>query len=241
VRPGDVSENAVGELADEFAVLNSFLYTGGEHQVTMHRLVSLAVESVPGCDWAALTVWPVGRHPFSLAYSNDVAADVDRLQYDIGEGPCLTAAAESEVIRIPDLAVDERWPKFASAVLATTPVRETLAFPLDGLHQRHALNLYSRTAAAFDGDAVVIGALFAAHARTLLMHVESSSDVMNLRQALATSRQIGAAVGIVMSTHKITEDQAFDLLRTTSQNLNRKLRDIADDVTESGELPNDRR
>lgn len=231
---------AAAELATDFAALNTSLHDGGEHHATMRRLVSLAVESIPGCDRAALTVWPVGKHPYSLAYSDEVAREVDRLQYEIGEGPCLTAAAESEAIHIGDLTSDERWPRFAQAVVAATPVREVLAFPLAGLEERHALNLYSGSPGSFNDDSVNVGALFAAHAQTLLLHAESALDNANLRQALSTSRQIGAAIGILMSTRKITEDEAFDLLRVASQHLNRKLRDIADDVTQIGELPDPR-
>lgn len=58
----------------------------------------------------------------------------------------------------------------------------------------------------------------------------------NLQTALRTSRQIGAAIGILMATHKITDDAAFDLMRTASQRTNRKLRDIAEEVMQTGWL-----
>ena len=59
----------------------------------------------------------------------------------------------------------------------------------------------------------------------------------NLERALSSNRQIGAAMGILMARFKLTDDQAFDLLRKTSQHLHRKLRDIAEEVTLTGELP----
>ena len=59
---------------------------------------------------------------------------------------------------------------------------------------------------------------------------------LNLQTALATSRTIGAAIGVLMVIHKITEDQAFDLLRRTSQTTHRKLRDVAERVVETGTL-----
>lgn len=58
----------------------------------------------------------------------------------------------------------------------------------------------------------------------------------NLETALATNREIGQAMGILMATHKLTTQQAFDLLRVVSQNSNRKLRDVADDVIHTGIL-----
>jgi hypothetical protein len=58
----------------------------------------------------------------------------------------------------------------------------------------------------------------------------------NLEIALASNREIGQALGILTATRKITDDQAFDLLRRISQHTNRKLRDIAADVCLAGRL-----
>ncbi len=59
----------------------------------------------------------------------------------------------------------------------------------------------------------------------------------NLERALASNRQIGAAMGILMTRLRVTAEQAFDLLRKESQNRHRKLRDIAEEVMMTGELP----
>jgi hypothetical protein len=63
--------------------------------------------------------------------------------------------------------------------------------------------------------------------------------VANLERGLVSNRQVGQAVGILMHRHKLSDDESFELLRRTSQTLNRKLRDIADDVVLTGELPDD--
>jgi hypothetical protein len=62
-------------------------------------------------------------------------------------------------------------------------------------------------------------------------------EVMNLRRALEHSRDIGAAIGILMATRKVTRDGAFDLLRVASQNSNVKLRLLALEVVEQGCIP----
>jgi DNA-binding response OmpR family regulator len=59
----------------------------------------------------------------------------------------------------------------------------------------------------------------------------------NLERALASNRHIGAAMGVLMASLKLTDEQAFDLLRKTSQNRHRKLRDIAEEVILTGEIP----
>ncbi len=58
-----------------------------------------------------------------------------------------------------------------------------------------------------------------------------------IRAALDSNRVIGTAVGIVMATYRLTAQQGFDLLVKASQNSNRKLRDIAADVTAARTLP----
>ncbi len=66
---------------------------------------------------------------------------------------------------------------------------------------------------------------------------QAENKAANLDRALASNRQIGAAMGILMARLQLTDAQAFDLLRKTSQNRHRKLRDIADEVLMTGELP----
>ncbi|WP_375485008.1 ANTAR domain-containing protein [uncultured Jatrophihabitans sp.] len=63
------------------------------------------------------------------------------------------------------------------------------------------------------------------------------AQVANLTVALHASRRIGTAIGILMASHKITYERAFAMMCDASQNANRKVRDIADDVVETGALP----
>lgn len=62
-------------------------------------------------------------------------------------------------------------------------------------------------------------------------------DRENLMQALTSSRQISTAVGIIMSTQRVQSAEAFELLRRASMDLNRKLRDVAEEVNLTGTLP----
>ena len=64
----------------------------------------------------------------------------------------------------------------------------------------------------------------------------AEEQIEHLRAALVTARRIGAAIGILMGTRRVTDDQAFELLCRVSQDRNRKLRDVADDVMQTGTL-----
>lgn len=58
-----------------------------------------------------------------------------------------------------------------------------------------------------------------------------------LHASIASRQAIGEALGIVMERHKVSEGQAFDVLRTSSQHRNVKLREVAEQVITTGEIP----
>ncbi|GAA2539091.1 hypothetical protein GCM10010423_41070 [Streptomyces levis] len=60
-------------------------------------------------------------------------------------------------------------------------------------------------------------------------------EVDQLRQAIASRPVIDQARGILMATHGCSSDQAWHILRETSQLSNTKLRDVAAAVTASAE------
>jgi ANTAR domain len=51
------------------------------------------------------------------------------------------------------------------------------------------------------------------------------------------SREIGTAMGVLMARNQMTQEEAFEALRGASQHLNRKLRDVAAEVVDTGVLP----
>jgi hypothetical protein len=76
----------------------------------------------------------------------------------------------------------------------------------------------------------------------IIDHLEAEGDVdrekiANLETALVTARRIGAAIGVLMSRHQVTDAQAFNLLREASQMNHRKLREVAEDVVLTGTIP----
>jgi hypothetical protein len=65
----------------------------------------------------------------------------------------------------------------------------------------------------------------------------ADTETENLRRALANSRDIGAAVGVLMAFRKISQAEAIEVLRRSSQDQNRKLHVVAREVIATGELP----
>ncbi|MDT4916803.1 MAG: hypothetical protein QOH89_1503 [Pseudonocardiales bacterium] len=202
------------------------------------ELVDFAAAAVPNAIGVGLTLVKGDGQPVTLAASNEIAGIVDGIEADTGEGPCLDAIEHDDVTVANDLVNDERWPKFVERAVRETPVRSmfgTRIF-LSG-KERGALNFYAQEVGAFDQLDLGIGAMLSVIASIALQHANEARRRENLEIALESSRVIGMAMGIVMSSQLMTADRAFEALRKASQDSNRKLRDVALDVTETGSLP----
>ena len=221
-------------FAHEFAEVGAQLRGGAGGEAALRLIMELAVRHVPGCVWASITVEDRGSWR-TLAASDPIAQAADELQYKLGHGPCLDAAIEDADQFISNVLSETRWPDYTQALATRSPVRSVLGLRLPA--GRAALNLYAATPNAFDVDSVEIGTVFAAHVSTAVLLFQTRGQADGLRVALDSSRQIGAAIGILMAYHKVTETEAFNLLRVASQHRHIKLRDIALQVVETGALP----
>lgn len=203
-------------------------------------LVSLALEVTPACTWAGITaVRPSahgGRTPMTLAVSDPLVAEIDRVQFTVGEGPFLGHFPDrSGRVSSPDLATETRWPRLRQYLVSKTPVRSLVSVVVWRTTTR--LTMYAATPKAFDDNGTGVADLFAAHAHVLADRIDDSRRASQMEQALAGAREIGAAVGVVMVTEAIPANEAFLVLRRTSQDRNIKLRDVAAHVVETGRVP----
>lgn len=200
---------------------------------TLAEIVRAAVDLVPACDEASITVVRGRRHVTSEAASGELPRIVDELQERLGEGPCLTTVYEHLTVRVPDLATDDRWPRFApGAVAAGARGMMALQLYVEG-DDLGALNLVSRTAGAFDDESEHVGLLFAAHAAVAYA---AAHEQAVLSRAVETRQVIGQAQGILMERHRVTAEQAFAALVRVSQHRNEKLRQVAQRLADSGHL-----
>ena len=139
---------------------------------------------------------------------------------------------------VQDLTQETRWPEFTQAATAEG-VRGVMSHCLhltgDG-NTVAALNVYSDQVDAFDDEALWAGAMLTTHGALGVSLALSRQKLVDMEKALRTNREIGTAVGVLMGLHSITSEQAFDLLRLASQDSNRKLVDIANEVVRTGEL-----
>jgi hypothetical protein len=226
------------DLETAFSEVALALFAEPTVQRTLQRIVDLADHAVDSCDAAGILIIREGTAT-TAASSNPYGVTLDRIQIDGGEGPCVHAATAQSNVYAADLADDERWPAFSPRAVAAG-VRSVLAFSLSS-RRPSALALYSRLPAAFSAIDRAKGQLFATLAGLALDHAEERAEdekrEHNLVSALRTRELIGQAQGILMERDRITADQAFNVLRVASQQLNIKLREVAASLVETGESP----
>lgn len=200
--------------------------SGSRSQQILERLTVAAVASVPGADYAGLTMHHHSGRLISRAPSDPQISDLDQLQVTLAEGPCVDAIAPgtSTVVVVTDFVGEPRWSRFSPAV-AAHGIRSLLSFTM-APHQASpaALNLYSTRPCAFDDVDQAIGAVFAQQAAVA---VYGAGVIAALERALHTRNEIGQATGILIERFGVTAQTAFDLLVESSQHSNSKLADVA--------------
>ncbi len=128
-----------------------------------------------------------------------------------------------------------------SQLAAGTGIRSVLSLPLTSGGQLGALNLYACFPVAFGvvdrARAAILASLAGLAYSVAHSHEDEDRRALSLHTALSTRETIGQALGILMERERINSDQAFDILRRASQHLNIKLREVAQNLVDTGENP----
>lgn len=128
------------------------------------RICELCVSSLPVGGAAVAVMAHVNRREVVYA-SDEVANELEELQFSLGEGPCVEAFGTGRPVLVADLSlvVDPRWPMFAAAAAKTT-ARAAYTFPLQiGAIGIGVLDLYRIRSGLLDATQLT-GALMAADA-----------------------------------------------------------------------------
>jgi GAF domain-containing protein len=229
-----MSADALGEINRSLNLLHARQRSAETVSQTVQEVVDLAVVTIPGAETAGVLTVRADKTIESVAVTDEFVRAVDRLQSELGEGPCLAAIVNDPIVSLPDTAHEGRWPAFAPAA-EKLGVRSMLACRLATPGGTVAsLNLHASRPHAFDEQALLLAAVSSAHASVALAAANVSDS---LRSTMLSRQRIGEACGILMERHGITSEQAFALLVQTSQHLNIKLRDVAAHIVEGDRDP----
>ena len=218
-------------IQETFRQMSALVYAGADAGSIHTALVESAARLVDGCDRASLLMRSRDRF-VTAAATDDVARRIDQIELEVGEGPCVDAILEEAYQHDADLTTAKSpWPRFTERIVAETPVRSAIGYRLllDG-DKVGALNLFSDTPGGLTETSADVGAVIASFATVALMAIRAREEASTLREGLHSNREIGKAVGLLMAAHHISGEEAFDLLRKTSQELNMKLAHVASQV-----------
>ena len=241
--PAVLDDADLGPLAHEFLGLSRDLFTvPPETGVVgvLERIVARAASVVPAASMVSVTLRESDGRFHTPVETDPLATRADEIQYRTGEGPCVeaTATSSSGFTSSGDLAHDARYPRFGPRVadLGMIGVCATGMFPGGDPPRLGGLNYYFRDADGFadvDRDTMLLLAAHAAVALRAARDLEAETlRSAQLTEALRSRDVIGQAKGILMERRGTDADEAFDILRRASQDLNIKIRDIARTITE---------
>lgn len=196
---------------------------------TLEAIAQSAQTAVPGIDAAGISVMHRDGKIETKAATAKLVWKLDRLQYELGEGPCVDAMREQPIVKVDHVGHVQNWPRFIPRAVEEG-LRSQLGVRLYVNDQTlGGLNLYSTTSDTIDPEAAHIAELFAAHAALALGHARTEE---NLNAALESRKVIGEALGLLMERHQMDDERAFRFLIRVSNTGNIKLRDVAQELVD---------
>jgi len=219
------------ERLTEAAARLSKTLSAGDLDHTLSRITAAAVEVIPDVQFASISVRHADGRLETVAPTDEMLREIDLAQYELQEGPCYEAAVNDVHIASPNLAAEQRFPRYAKIAL-DAGIRAQAGLRLfETPKSQGGLNLYSRRVGAFE-DLGALGVLFA-HQSALA--IEYAQEIHDLQEAVRTRKTIGQAIGIVMERYGLSDERAFAFLARLSQHRNVKLRVVAQELIDEAQ------
>jgi GAF domain-containing protein len=227
-----VDQERLTSVLIEFArtLLNAY-----EVDDVLYRFCDQVSEVLP-VDGAGVMLNDEVGHLRFVAASDRIVQEIEALQIELGEGPCLAAYEFGEQVIVADLSRDPRFPKFGPR--AQRAGLETVhSFPMHAGGQRvGALNVYQATRGTFSEADQLAGQILADVATTYILNArayeQSSRLAGQLQNALDTRVVIEQAKGRVAEQLRTDMGTAFELMRKHARSQGRRLHDVAAEVVD---------
>ena len=187
-----VQKHELSVVLSEFA---RTLVTDFPIQGILDHLVERIVAVLP-VTAAGVTLIAPGMAPRYIAASNDAALRFERLQTEVGQGPCLLAYESGAEVAVPDLRADGRFPLFAAPAIAAG-LAAVFTFPLRHGHDRlGALDLYRETPGPLDPRDLAAGQTLADVAAAYLLNAQARDDARDASDRLRGSSLYDSLTGL---------------------------------------------
>lgn len=187
-----VDEDTLSSVLSDFA---RTLITDFPIQGILDHLVERIVD-VLSVSAAGVTLISPGMAPHYVAASNADALEFERLQTELGQGPCLAAYESGEAVSLPDLRQDSRFPEFTAAARAAG-MGAVFAFPLrHGEGRLGALDLYRDSPGVLDPRDMTAAQTLADVAAAYLLNAQARQEAQEISDRFQTSALHDALTGL---------------------------------------------
>jgi GAF domain-containing protein len=223
-------------LADSLMALEKLSKTKLDLTEMLTKVATFAVHAIPGADGAGLTLLEIDRADL-IVKSEPFVRAIDDIQYGIGEGPCISAAATGQTKRSGQLSADPRWPQFGRRA-SELGVHSALSLPLVVSDRvLGAMNVYAHKPDSFDDHAQRMGEVFAVSAALAVQNAQileqTARLVTELQAGLKGRALIDQAIGVLRRRGGDTAEEAQRRLREMSADQQISLSAAAASVVDS--------
>lgn len=237
------------ELPEIFARVAGLLLTEPVVDRAVANIAEAAHQTFGGSVGAGCTLIDAHGRPTSRASTNSLVEEADRLQYDLGRGPCLSAWAGAQAVRVDDLRRDRRWPEWSTAG-TRLGLLSCISVPMvvpevdggSGPEAIGALKVYADRPDAFDEHSLQVLSLLAGPAALFLSNLQARERAAHisetLKDALHSRSVIDMAKGMLMERLNVSERGALQVMITRARSEEALLSAVARDIIEPSTDPN---
>ncbi|BCW61387.1 GAF and ANTAR domain-containing protein [Paenarthrobacter sp. MSM-2-10-13] len=170
----------------------------------------------------------------TVAGSSERAVQLDKIEQELQQGPCLEALDAGHPVLLADVATDTKWPLYSRA-LAAEGVRSALGVPMDlGETSQAVINFFAPTAGIFTDAVIAEATAFAdvvGSTLRLAIRIEAVEQLnADLKTAMSSRTVIDLACGVIMAQNRCNQDEAFSVLTKASSHRNQKLHAVASEI-----------
>jgi GAF domain-containing protein len=221
------------EVRQALHELDDLRYAAGNLDEALRRIVD-ATHQLFAVDGAGLMLIDPDQLLRNIAVSDQRVDHLEELQIKHGEGPCVDAFEEKELVHADDLAAEDRWPKFCPAAVERG-LRAVLASPIP--YNQHAIGVvvvFSAKAQPWSPEgelALVAFTDLAALTIANTMQSEQRGELAEqLQRALDARVVIEQAKGALVAREGLSEREAFERMRRQARSQRRRVVEVAAEV-----------
>ena len=221
------------EVSEALAELGKLRFGEMRVEDAMHDIVR-STHAIFDVDGAGLMLADTDHQLRNVAVSDERFGHLEDLQVEHGEGPCIAAFTDKELIGAEDLTTDTRWPLFSQAAVERG-VRAVLASPLP--YNQDAVGVVAvlsedRHPWSPEGELALLAFtdLAALLIASMMQGQQQSELAAQLQGALDSRAVIEQAKGVLIGQQGLSPRQAYEKLRDTARAGRRKLVEVCAEV-----------